>query len=195
MSRSLASGRVTPDDFADVLSAAKAGDDAAVTQLYRDAVPRVLGYVRAQGAPDAEDVVSEVFVSMVRNLGTFDGDEDDFRGWLFTIAHRRVVDDRRRRGRRLEAPASLEVLDDAGGIGGDGETEALGRLRARGVLEVVDDLTPDQRTVLLLRVLADLPIAEIATIVGKGEPAVKALLRRGLASLGRRIEDDGEVEP
>ena len=186
---------MTPEEFADALSAAKAGDDAGVTRLYRDAVPRVLGYVRAQGVPDPEDVVSEVFVSMVRNLGTFDGDEDDFRGWLFTIAHRRVVDDRRRRGRRLEAPASLEVLDDAGGAGGDGETEALGRLRARGVLEVVDGLTPDQRTVLLLRVLADLPIAEIATIVGKGEPAVKALLRRGLASLGRRIEDDGSVEP
>jgi RNA polymerase sigma factor (sigma-70 family) len=179
---------VTPEEFADVLSAAKAGDDAAVTRLYRDAVPRVLGYVRAQGAPDPEDVASEVFVSMVRNLRTFKGDEDDFRGWLFTIAHRRVVDDRRRRGRRPEAPATFEVLDDASGVGGDGEAEALGRLRARGVLEVVDGLTPDQRTVLLLRVVADLSIADIAAIVGKGEPAVKALLRRGLATLERRVD-------
>jgi RNA polymerase sigma factor (sigma-70 family) len=184
---------VTPQEFADVLSAAKAGDDAGVAQLYREAVPRVLGYVRAQGVPDPDDVVSEVFVSMVRNLRTFDGDEDDFRGWLFTIAHRRVVDDRRRRGRRPEAPATLEVLDDEGGIGGDGESEALDRLRARGVLEVVDELTPDQRNVLLLRVLADLPIAEIAGIVGKGEPAVKALLRRGLASVERRM-NNGEGE-
>jgi RNA polymerase sigma factor (sigma-70 family) len=181
---------VTPEEFADVVSAAQAGDDDAVAQLYRDAVPRVLGYVRAQGVPDPEDVVSEVFVSMVRNLRSFTGDEDDFRGWLFTIAHRRVVDDRRRRGRRPEAPATLEVLDDEGGVGGDGEAEALGRLRARGVLEVVDELTPDQRSVLLLRVVADLPIAEIASIVGKGEAAVKALLRRGLASLERRLQDE-----
>jgi RNA polymerase sigma-70 factor (ECF subfamily) len=187
---------VTSDEFAGVLAAAKAGDDDAVTKLYVDAVPRVLGYVRAQGTPDAEDVVSEVFVSMVRNLHSFKGDEDDFRGWLFTIAHRRVVDDRRRRGRRPEAPVTVDVLEGAIGAGGDGELEAIERLRAHGVIEAMDRLTPDQRSVLLLRVLADLPIAEIARIVGKGEPAVKALLRRASASLGRRMEDErGGDEP
>jgi len=173
-----------------VLVAAKAGDDAAVTRLYVEAAPRVLGYVRGQGAPDPDDVVSEVFVSMVRSLRSFAGTEDDFRGWLFTIAHRRLVDDRRRRGRRLEAPVTLEVLDDVRGMGSDGEEEAISRLHARRVLDAVEGLTPDQRSVLLLRMVADLPIAEIARIVDKGEPAVKALLRRGLASLGRRLDDD-----
>lgn len=185
---------MTRDDFADVLAAAKAGDDDAVTKLYVDAVPRVLGYVRAQGTPDAEDVVSEVFISMVRNLHAFTGDEDDFRGWLFTIAHRRVVDDRRRRGRRPEAPASDEVLEGALGVGRDNEVDAIERLRAQGVIEAIDELTPDQRSVLLLRVLADLPIAEIARIVDKGEPAVKGLLRRALAALARNVDEEQGVD-
>jgi RNA polymerase sigma factor (sigma-70 family) len=181
---------VIGDGFAAVLEAAKAGDDAAITRLYVDSVPRVLGYVRAQGVPDPEDIVSEVFVSMVRNLSRFKGDEDAFRGWLFTIAHRRVVDDRRRRGRRPEAPVASEVMEGAVGAGGDGETDALERLRVQGMIDAVDKLTPDQRSVLLLRVLADLPISEIARIVGKGEPAVKALLRRAVATLNRQMGDD-----
>lgn len=175
--------------FAEVLAAAKAGDDDAIATLYRDAVPRVLGYVRAQGVPDPEDVVSEVFVSMMRNLRRFEGDEDDFRGWLFTIAHRRVVDERRRRGRRPEAFLDREHLEQEMGSH-DGETDALQRLQAAGALEALDALTPDQRSVLLLRVVADLPIAEIARIVGKGEPAVKALLRRALAAVARRLEGE-----
>jgi len=180
---------VIGDDFEAVLAAAKSGSDEAVTRLYVDSVPRVLGYVRAQGISDPEDVVSEVFVSMVRNLAHFEGDEDAFRGWLFTIAHRRVVDERRRRGRRPEAPVDSEVMEGAMGAGGDGEADAMSRLRVQGVIAAVDRLTPDQRSVLLLRVLADLPIAEIAQIVGKGEPAVKALLRRAVATMGRQMGD------
>jgi RNA polymerase sigma-70 factor (ECF subfamily) len=62
------------------------------------------------------------------------------------------------------------------------------------VIHAVDDLTPDQRSVLLLRVLADLQIADIARIVGKGEPAVKALLRRAVATMGRRLGDVANSE-
>jgi RNA polymerase sigma factor (sigma-70 family) len=176
-------------EFTTVLAAAQHGDDDAIARLYLASVTRVLGYVRAQGVPDAEDVTSEVFVSMVRNLGSFTGDEDDFRGWLFTIAHRRVVDDRRRRGRRPEAPVADEILHALSGAGGDGETEALERLRVAGVLELLDRLTPDQRAVLLLQVLADLTIAEIAAVVGKPVTAVKALLRRAHGALARLQED------
>lgn len=178
------------EGFSSVLAAAQAGDDDAVAALYRDNVARVRGYVRAQGVADPDDVVSEVFVSMVRSLASFTGDEDDFRGWLFTIAHRRVVDERRRRGRRPETPVADDILRAAVGVGGDGEVEALERLRVAGVLDALDELTPDQRAVLLLRVVADLPVLEIARMLGKGEPAVKALLRRGVAAMERRRGDE-----
>ncbi len=67
-------------EFEEVLRGAQSGDSRALARLYSDAVPRVLGYFRAQRVVDPEDVTAEVFVSMVRNIESFTGDEDDFRG-------------------------------------------------------------------------------------------------------------------
>src|SRR5258705_8474661 len=83
-----------------LVSAAPHGDQRALEALYDAYAAGVLGYVRGLGVPDPEDTVSEVFVSVVRGLANFRGDEADFPAWLFTIAHRRAVDAHRRRGQR-----------------------------------------------------------------------------------------------
>lgn len=184
------------EGFAEVLDRARAGDPAANEVLYRDLAPLVLGYLRATGIPDPEDVTSEVFVSVLPRLGAFEGDERHFRSWVLTIAHRRMADEARRRRRRPEAPVSVDALGDGAVGSADGEAEALARLRARGVLEVMETLTEDQRAALSLRVLADLPVRDIATIMGRRESAVKALLRRALATLERRLgsrDGDGGI--
>jgi len=177
--------------FPSVLDAAQAGDRAAIEAIYRDVAPLVIGYLRANGARDPEDTASEVFVSMVTAFDTFKGDESHFRSWLLTITHRRLVDDFRRRGRRPEDPMASEDLgDQLAGFCGDGESEAMARLRSRGVLESLDQLTEDQRSAFMLRVLADLPVADIAAIMGKPETAVKALLRRAFASMSRLLSQE-----
>lgn len=181
------------DDFASVLSRARAGDHDALAIIYRDTAPLVLGYARSRGAVDPEDVTSEVFVSVVRGIGRFTGDEARFRSWVVTIAHHRVVDGLRRQGRRPEDPVPTDELGQRVLLLTDGESEAMQRLRSQGVLEAIDQLTDDQRSVLLLRVLADLPVREIAAVVGKPESAVKALLRRATASLGRLLASEGEA--
>ena len=176
--------------FPEVLKAAQAGNSDALGRLYSECSPRVLGYLRSQGIADHEDIAAEVFVSMVRNLGSFHGDEDSFRGWVFTIAQRRLVDERRRRGRRPEEPFETE---DVLGIGSGGESgvesEALERLRTSGLLEAIEQLTPDQRSVLYLRAVADLSVPDIARALDKPETAVKALLRRAAATLNRRLAE------
>lgn len=182
--------------FPGVLQAAQAGDSDALGRLYAECAPRVLGYLRSQGIADHEDIAAEVFVSMVRNLGSFHGDEDSFRGWVFTIAQRRLVDERRRRGRRPEEPFETEDLVEVLGTGARGEsgveTEALERLRTSGLLEAIEQLTPDQRAVLYLRAVGDLSVPDIARALDKPETAVKALLRRAAATLNRRLaERDG----
>jgi RNA polymerase sigma-70 factor (ECF subfamily) len=183
--------------FDRTLDAARAGDEWGLEQLYRAHAPLVLGYLRAHGARDPEDVTQDVFVAVVVGLPSFQGDESGFRSWLLTIAHRRLVDDLRRRGRRPVAEHGDEVLRGLADVGSTDE-KGLARLQAQGVLEVIDSLTPDQRSVLLLRVLADLPVREIAEVVGKPPSAVKALLRRALASVARQVSDDsgpGEAPP
>lgn len=180
---------VTDDAFEDVLRRAKAGDRDALGELYTLTSPRVLGYLRTQGIADHEDVAAEVFVSMVQGLGRFSGDEDAFRGWIFTIAQRRLIDERRRRGRRPEDPVGLDEMSDALGQASPAEREALARLQTSGLLEMIQSLTPDQRSVVYLRAVGDLSVPEIARALGKPESAVKALLRRATATLTRRMRE------
>jgi RNA polymerase sigma factor (sigma-70 family) len=178
------------DSFAELLEAARRGSERALERLYRDLAPGVVGYLRGHGSAEAEDVASDVFVAVVRGLPRFRGDERAFRSWVFAITHRRLMDERRRlarRGHRPVDPAVLSAhLEDA--LVGDSEDEAIGRLEGASILRT---LTPDQRAVILLRVLADLPVAEVARILGKPEGAVKALQRRAVATLARQVEREG----
>jgi RNA polymerase sigma-70 factor (ECF subfamily) len=176
-------------EFGATLEAARIGDEQALERLYRDTAPLVLGYARANGAREPDDIAQEVFVAMVTRLGTFVGDERSFRSWLLTITHRRLVDDLRRRSRRPLAEIEEQELLDRPAPGA-ADDDALARLQAAGVLDAIDQLTGDQRAVLLLRMLADLPVNDIAEIVGKPQSAVKALLRRALASLNRNLAVD-----
>lgn len=173
--------------FDEVMRRARSGDRDAIGQLYTECSPRVLGYLRSQGIGDHEDVAAEVFVSMVRDIRSFSGDEDAFRGWIFTIAQRRLVDERRRRGRRPEDPVEFESMEDALGSRPTAEREALERLRTSGLLDMIESLTPDQRSVVYLRAIGDLTVPDIARVLGKPESAVKALLRRAAATLTRRM--------
>jgi RNA polymerase sigma factor (sigma-70 family) len=178
--------------FPGVLEAARAGADWAFEVLYRDLAPSVIGYLRGQGAPEPEDAASEVFVGVVRNINSFEGDERAFRTWVFSIAHNRLIDQRRRRARRpvvVTDPSELtERVLEAGAPPPGQEIQArLPGPAARALL----DLSPDQRAVVLLRVVADLSVAEVAEILGKSLGGVKALQRRALGALAKSLQGEG----
>ena len=171
-----------------MVTAAQCGDQEAFAGLYDRYAARVLGYVRGLGVPDPEDTLSEVFVSVVRDINRFDGDEEGFRRWLFTIAHRRAVDAHRERARRREDPIDPRELPDAGRTPedlADAVVDAVGMgSQAR---HAVEQLTEDQRAVILLRIIGDLSVADTAAILGKQPGAVKTLQRRALAALRRTL--------
>jgi RNA polymerase sigma-70 factor, ECF subfamily len=178
--------------FDEVIVAARGGREWALEALYRDLAPSVLAYLRTQGAADPEDLTSEVFVGLIRNLRRFEGDERHFRAWVFSIAHRRLLDQYRWRSRREEQlmdPRDLARLL-ALRSRGDVEEEAFERVGSRWAVEALFTLSSDQRAVLLLRVIADLPIAQVAQVLGKSVGAVKSLQSRALLALARKIEED-----
>lgn len=180
-------------EFPRILGAGRSGELWALERFYRELAPAVLGYLRGQGAVEPEDLTSEVFVGMVGGLHRFAGDERGFRSWIFAIAHRRLLDERRRLSRRREEPMDPAKMNEnlAGTSTGDSEEEALIRLEGQGVLRTLSRLSPDQRSVLLLRVVADLSVEEVARILGKSAGAVKSLQRRALLSLARQIDTEG----
>ena len=176
--------------FDDVLTAAQAGAGWAFEVLYRDLAPSVTGYLRLHGAAEPDDLASETFIGVFTGLGGFSGDEAALRGWVFTIAHRRLVDDWRRRSRRPQ------VSDDPGDLtelrGGDVEDDALVGVGTDTVHKLCALLPDDQRSVLLLRILADLTIEQVAQAIGRSVGATKALQRRGLRALRTRLENSSE---
>jgi RNA polymerase sigma factor (sigma-70 family) len=181
------------DRFPSVLKAAQQGEPEALEGLYRALAPGVLGYLRGQCSAEPEDATSEVFVGMVRGIRSFRGGEREFRSWVFSIAHRRLLDARRRLARRREEAVDPEDLAGtlAAASTGDAEREAMDRLGTAWAVSVVRSLTDDQRAVLLLRVVADLSVAEVAGVLGKSLGAVKTLQRRALLSLARKIDRKG----
>jgi RNA polymerase sigma-70 factor (ECF subfamily) len=174
--------------FAEVLAAAQAGAPWAMESLYRDLAPAVTAYLRLHGAAEPDDLASETFIGVLTGLSGFSGDEGALRSWVFTIAHRRLVDDWRRRSRRPQVVDDDSALEDQ--VGGDVETDALATLGTAMVQERCAALPPDQRAVLLLRILGDLTVEQVATVLGRSVPSVKALQRRALVTLrGERGTD------
>ena len=175
--------------FPQVLAAAQADAPWAYQRLFESLGRPVAGYLRGQGADDPDGLANDVFLRVFTNLGGFKGDEERFRSWVFAIAHNVLVDDRRRQSRRpvvageplteAEAPSSTE-------------SDALARLGTERVTSLLGELSPDQRDVLLLRIVADLTVEQVAEALGKAPGAVKQLQRRGLAALRRRL--DGGVD-
>jgi RNA polymerase sigma factor (sigma-70 family) len=173
-----------------VLVAARLGSEWAWASLYRELAPRVLAYLRARGAVEPEDVAGEVFLQAVRDIGRFEGDERAFRAWLLTIAHHRLLDASRHRARRPVDAAPDEVLHDRAATG-DVEEDAFRELDMATVRALVGRLSPDQQSVLLLRIVGDLTVEEVARVVGKRRGAVKALQRRGLVALEQELTKSG----
>jgi RNA polymerase sigma-70 factor (ECF subfamily) len=181
------------DAFDALLASARHGDAWAWRRLWDWLAPAVAGYFRVQGVRDVDDLVSETFLGVVKGIARFEGSEAQFRSWVFVIAHRRVTDVRRAWGART---AVDWADDDFGGALGivdrvDVEQDVLHRLAAERVRAICARLAPDQRDVLLLRLVGDLTIEQIAAVLGKTTGAVKALQRRGLGAVRKILEREG----
>ena len=101
-------------EFDRTLRAAQAGDEAAFVRLFRDVQPVLLRYLTALGGPLAEDAAADTWVSVVRGLGDFSGEEDGFRAWVLTIGRALLVDAQRRAARTpVPVDADSELADRA----------------------------------------------------------------------------------
>lgn len=176
------------DDFDRTLAGARAGEERAWREIYEELAPLLTGFLRGRGASDAEDLTGEAFVQIVRDLPSFEGDWRGFRAWALTVARNRMLDARRRESRRHDEPHPDPAAHEPAG---DVTEDAFARLDLGHVTEILAELSPDQRDVVLLRIVGDLSIEETARAIGKRRGAVKQLQRRGLAAIRSRLEAEG----
>ena len=171
-----------------VLTAAKEGDQDAISTLYLAFGHRVLAYLRSRIGQDADDVASETWMSIAKSLARFDGDEDDFRRWIFTIAHRRSID-WLRTASRFDLEVYSQDWDSVIGPGSD-PAELISQKTSSVELlaKLASELPEEQARAVLLRVVGGLPTEDVAAILGKRPGATRMILHRALKSLAPLAE-------
>lgn len=175
--------------FEQVLADARAGRPPAWVALHDAVAPILHAYLRAQSLDDPDDVAGETLLQVVRDLHRFEGDERQFRSWVLAIAHHRMLDARRARGRRPADPVPTERFRRLSAGPADASEGALQADALATVRSLVDELGDDQRTVVLLRVVGDLTLEETAAVLGRSVGAVKGLQHRAFAALRARLAD------
>jgi RNA polymerase sigma-70 factor (ECF subfamily) len=178
--------------FDSVLAAAQAQESWAYQRLFDWLGRPVAAYLRGAGVEDPDGLANEVFLRVFGGIGRFGGTEGRFRSWVFAIAHNIVIDDRRRRRRR---PQQAVLEGDVGPRASAADEDALVALGDARVRELLSGLPPDQRDVVLLRIVGDLSIEDTAAAWGKRPGAIKSLQHRATASLRRTLEREGGVSP
>lgn len=162
------------------LASARAGNRDGLALIWRTHQAQLLRYLRAKRVANAEDVASQVWIDVAGSISRFDGNGNDFRAWLFTIAHRRSVDEVRKAIRRPE------VLDDRVGelvhdVQGADQLDAVGAIDRS--ISLVRQLSPDMAEAVMLRVVYDMDISDVAEVMQRSEGNVRVLVHRGLKQL------------
>ncbi|ANZ16685.1 RNA polymerase sigma factor [Streptomyces noursei] len=184
---------IQPDDgrLTVAVQAAQEGDETAFRLVYRAIHPRLLGYVRTLvGEADAEDVASEAWLQITRDLVRFSGDADRFRGWTARIARNRALDHIRMRGRRPAIGGDETELTDTPAAS-DTAGEALEALGTGHTFRLIGRLPQDQAEAVTLRVVVGLDAKSAAQVLGKRPGAVRTAAHRGLKKLAELLTDDG----
>ncbi|MFI9328289.1 RNA polymerase sigma factor [Kitasatospora sp. NPDC052868] len=182
-----------PIDLTSAVRAAQDGDEESFRLLFRSIQPGLLRYLRVlvggrpEDAQDAEDIASEAWLQIARDLHTFSGDGDGFRGWAATIARNRALDHLRARRRRPVADLPVEYLAELA-AGDDTAGAALAAVGTGDALALISRLPRDQAEAVLLRVVMELDAESAARVLGKRAGTVRMAAHRGLRRLAKLLE-------
>jgi RNA polymerase sigma-70 factor (ECF subfamily) len=185
-------GGVKHEEFESILTGAAAGAPWAWSRLYHSLSPTVLGYLRARGSSEPEDLLGEVWLNVARRLGAFVGDYDGFRSWVFMIAHHRLIDERRKRGRRPPTQsADSTALAESQVADAD---IAMASIELEGLAARLQELPEQQQSVVFLRIVADLSVEQTAEVLDITPAAVKSAQYRAVKKL-REILTASATDP
>lgn len=178
------------NDLSAALRGAQNGDEEAFGALYHAVQPGLLRYLRVQVGNAAEDVASETWLQIARDLASFRGDSGGFRGWAATIARHRAMDYLRHQRRLPATGGSVEDLAEVP-AGDDTAGAALDGIATDAALELIARLPRDQAEAVLLRVVMGLDVKTAAKVAGKRTGAVRTAAYRGLRGLAELLEQAG----
>ncbi|MFF1379899.1 RNA polymerase sigma factor [Streptomyces sp. NPDC058308] len=180
------------DELTRALKEAREGNERAFAAVYRCVHPGILRFLRGLVRDDAEDVASEAWLQIIRDLDRFRGNGADFRRWAATVARHRAIDHLRRLGSRPRATLTEQDVLDVPAVD-DTAGRALETLSTEHVLALVAALPPGQGEAVLLRVVLGLDAHAVARALGKRPAAVRSATYRGLRRLARQLSRGSPV--
>ncbi len=172
-------------DEQSLVQRAQQHDQEAFAQLYEEYFGKIYRYValRIGNQAEAEDMTQQVFLSAIKSISSFKWRNIPFSAWLFRIAHNQAVDYLRKRSRRPTSPLEESLISS----GDDPQQTAERKLDIEQLLLATGQLTQAQQDVISLRFASELPIAEVAKVMGKSEGAVKALQHSAIVALRKTM--------
>jgi RNA polymerase sigma-70 factor, ECF subfamily len=174
-------------DLTAAVEGAQRGDSESFRVLYRDTQPRLLRYLTYLVGSDAEDIASETWLQATRDLHTFHGNHENFRGWITTIARHRALDHLRRHSRQPAVPVPVEDLVIFAAAD-DTADRAIESITTDDALQLIATLPRDQAEAVLLRAIVGLDARTAARITGKRAGAVRTAAYRGLRTLAKHLD-------
>src|SRR5918996_868918 len=175
-----------PAEVRKLVERAQAGDRDALEELYLIHFDRIYSYLHMSvgNRHDAEDLTTQTFLKMLEKIGRFRWQSAPFSAWLFRIAHNLAMD--HFRANRRWQPEE-DVPEPPGGEEPSAESVAMQSIGRESMLELIDNLSPEQQQVLTLKFVFNFSNGEVATILGKTEGAIKSLQHRALVSLHKKL--------
>lgn len=180
-----------PDDLASCVLAAQRGDAAAFDTLYVTVQPGLLRYLRGLVGAEAEDVASDAWLQIVRDLPGL-RDPHGFRGWAATVARHRALDHLRHHKRRPAVATPTEDLVELPAHDRDPSDEAVAAVATEAAVALIASLPRDQAEAVLLRVVMGLDAKAAAAVLGKRPGSVRVAAHRGLRRLAARLAEAGD---
>ncbi|HEY1570259.1 MAG TPA: RNA polymerase sigma factor [Pseudonocardiaceae bacterium] len=174
-------------DVTAAIGQAQLGDEQAFSVLYRSVQPKLYRYLQVMVGQDAEDVASDAWLQIARDLRSFRGDEDGFHAWAATIARRRALDHLRHQRRRPVTTMPADWLPELP-VGQDAAEAAIEVMSTDAALTLIASLPPNQAEAVVLSVVVGLDAKSAAVVLGKRPGAVRTAVYRGLRTLAQRVD-------
>lgn len=172
-----------------LLRRVRALDEASIVTVFDTYYPLIYRYIyhHVRHQPTAEDLASEVFIRMLEQLVEGRGPKRHLKAWLYRVAYNLIVDDSRRQIHRDHEPLAKHIVS----VEHDVEEQVHRTVLQERAKAALDELTPEQRTVIILKFLEGCSNREVSRILETSIGAVKSLQHRGLASIRRHLVRTG----
>ena len=176
---------VSEEELEAAVIAARGGDEMAFALLWRENNSRLTKFIQARTYKsdlDFEEIVSEVWMNVAKDVKKFKGDYSGFTAWVYSIARNRIVDASRKRDRTIRPQEELDEatwVPSKQNVEKDFEADA----NVKRIIDEINKLPAAQAEVLMLRVVSDLSVEEVAKIVKKNANSVRVLAHRGMTTL------------